>query len=93
MKAKIICVIFAIAGGIVTYLSVFHNAFGGASGFTAVIGGVFLAVGCCGVFGIPIDEFTRKMDDDWEEKKKIERLNHEWNNAQRKYDRYNGKRK
>ena len=89
MKAKIICVILAIAGGIVTYLSVFHNAFGGASGFTAV----FLAVGCCGVFGIPIDEFTRKMDEDWEEKKKIERLNHEWNNAQRKYDRYNGKRK
>ena len=23
----------------------------------------------------------------------IEKLNHEWNNAQRKYERYNGKRK
>ena len=36
MKAKIICVILAIAGGIVTYLSVFHNTFGGVSGFTDV---------------------------------------------------------
>lgn len=84
-----ISLVISIIGGLIVYLSVFHDAFGGASGFTAIIGGVFLAAGCCGVFGIPIDEFTRGMDENWEEKKKIERLNHEWNDAQRDYDRYN----
>lgn len=92
MKAKIVCVIFAIAGGIVTYLSVFHNAFGGASGFLAVVGVAIFACGFCPLFGISgedIEENQKKHIDRLE----IEKLNHEWNNAQRKYDRYNGKRK
>ncbi len=91
-KIKIICLILAVVGGIIAYLAIFHDAFGGASGFLAVVGGAFVFIGVCAVFGISgedIEEYQKKHIDRFE----IERLNHEWNNAQRKYDRYNGKRK
>ena len=64
-----------------------------------VVGGIiaYLAVfkdacGFCPLFGISgedIEENQKKHIDRLE----IEKLNHEWNNAQRKYERYNGKRK
>ncbi len=91
-KIKMVCLILTVVGGIIAYLAVFKDAFGGASGFLAVVGVAIFACGFCPLFGISgedIEENQKKHIDRLE----IEKLNHEWNNAQRKYDRYNGKRK
>ena len=87
MKAKIkmVCLILTVVGGIIAYLAVFKDAFG-------VVGVAIFACGFCPLFGISgedIEENQKKHIDRLE----IEKLNHEWNNAQRKYERYNGKRK
>lgn len=87
-----VCLILTVVGGIIAYLAIFKDAFGGASGFLAVVGVAIFAYGFCPLFGISdedIEENQKKHIDRLE----IEKLNHEWNNAQRKYERYNGKRK
>ena len=47
MKAKIkmVRIILTVVGGIIAYLAVFKDAFGGASGFLAVVG---VAIFACG---------------------------------------------
>ena len=84
-------IVLIIAGAVVAYLSIFHDAFGGASGFMAVLGVSIVVLLVCLLFGISgsdIDRNSNHID-----RLEIEKLNNEWNNAQRKYDRYNPKRK
>lgn len=90
--AIVASIVLVIAGAVIAYLSIFHDAFGGASGFLAVVGVVIVAVPVCALLGISGSDIE-KHNNTHIDRMEIERLNNEWNNAQRKYDRYNPKRK
>lgn len=88
-------ILLSLAGGIVTYLSVFHDVFGGASGFMAVVGALVLLVGvtlflkAIGVSDEEIAELSDKANRESEREREIRKANYIWNDAQRDYDRYN----
>ena len=87
-----ISLILSIIGGLIAYLSVFHDAFGGASGFMAVVGGIILFVGIISLakaLGMSDEEINAAI----EEAEDIREANRIWNDAQRDYDRYNHSRK
>ena len=94
-----ISLILSIVGGLIAYLSVFHDAFGGASGFTAVVGAFVLLIGvilfsrAIGVSDDVIIESLNKANRKYEREREIREANRIWNDAQRDYDRYNHSRK
>lgn len=97
--------IMTIVGGLLTYLSVFHDIFFGLSGVAAVIsdcvftyGAVMLIMYASMLLGVSPDKTSEAVkkgieqaEKKNEENDRIRRLNNEWNNAQRDYDRYNKK--
>ena len=58
-KIKMVCLILTVVGGIIAYLAVFKDAFGGASGFLAVVGVAIFAYGFCPLFGISDEDIER----------------------------------
>ena len=62
MKAKIkmVRIILTVVGGIIAYLAVFKDAFGGASGFLAVVGVAIFACGFCPLVGISGEDIALK---------------------------------
>lgn len=94
-RAFMISLIMSFIGGLIAYLSVFHDAFGSASGFMAVIGAFVLLIGIIlflRAIGVPdevIIEALDKANREADRKREIRRANHIWNDAQRDYDRYN----
>ncbi len=91
----IIPLIISIIGGLITYLSVFHDAFGGASGFMAVVGAIILFGGvislakALGMSDEEINDAIEKAEERQQKEKDIKEANRIWNDAQRDYDRYN----
>ncbi len=85
--------IISIIGGLLTYLSIFHDAFGGASGFMAVIGGIILLCGVMylakmsGMSDEEINAAIEKADEKRQREEDIREANRIWNDAQRKNDR------
>ena len=63
MKAKIkmVRIILTVVGGIIAYLAVFKDAFGGASGFLAVVGVAIFACGFCPLFGISGEDIEAEV--------------------------------
>ena len=94
-----ISLILSIIGGLIAYLSVFHDAFGGASGFMAVVGGIILFVGiislakALGMSDEEINAAIEEAEEKQQREKDIRGANRIWNDAQRDYDRYNHSRK
>lgn len=95
----VIPLIISIIGGLIAYLSVFHDAFGSASGFMAVLGGILLFVGiislakALGMSDEEIDAAIEEAEEKQQREKDIREANRIWNDAQRDYDRYNHSRK
>ena len=82
-----------IIGGLITYLSVFHDAFGGASGFMAVVGGFILLVTVIylahmlGMSDEEINAAIKKANEKAQRERDIREANRIWNDAQRENDR------
>lgn len=95
IMGNLLCISIAMTciGGLVTYLSVFHNFFGGLSGFAAVVGGFILLAGFTmlimllgdnhEVIDKSFEESRARQEKEWE----IRRANRIWNEEQRNNDR------